>query len=122
MKNKTKRTRVINSTIKTKTRLLISFPKYNKLLSTGVRSSPKIEFPSFSIAKERPSPRIPANVKVTQRIAGVANFKYSEEKLKAKLKIRRIISEKVNIADSNSFVLNSVTMSFHKIVKIFRII
>jgi hypothetical protein len=88
----------------------------------GVSSSPKIAFPSFSTAKDRPSPRIPAKVKEIHRMDGVLNFRISCEKLNEKLKISRINSENVNIADSSSLVLNSVTRSFHRMARKFRIL
>jgi hypothetical protein len=99
--------------------LLIIFPKKMRLLSVGVRRMPKIEFPSFSSANERPRPKTPAKVKATHRIAGAARGMSSDEKSKAKLKITMINRASVNMDEKSSFVLSSVIMSFQTIAQIF---
>jgi hypothetical protein len=105
----------------TKIKFPIIFPKNRTLLSTGVRRSPIIEFPSFSIANERLSPNTPANVNDTHNMAGAANFMSSVERLKAKLKITSNSIANVNIADRSSLVLSSIIMSLYRMAMIFLI-
>jgi len=97
----------------------IIFPAKIRLLSVGVRSRPRIEFPSFSRANERLRPNTPAKVKEIQSIAGAAKGIISAEKSKAKLKITMIKRAKVNIDAKSSFVLSSVIISFQTIAQIF---
>jgi hypothetical protein len=119
LKNKLNKGIMINSTMMTKMKFPIIFPKNKTLLSTGVRRSPIIEFPSFSIANERLSPNTPANVNDTHKMAGAANFMTSVERLKAKLKITSNSSANVNMADRSSLVLSSIIMSLYRIAMIF---
>ena len=119
LKNILNRGSMINSTIRTKIKFPIIFPKNKMLLSTGVRRSPIIEFPSFSIANDRLNPNTPANVNDTHKMAGAPNFMSSVERLKAKLNITSNSNANVNMAERSSFVLSSIIMSLYRIAMMF---
>ena len=119
MNNRIKAGIIVNAVINTKIEFPIIFPRKIRLLSVGVRRSPKIEFLSFSRANDRPRPKTPAKVKATQRMAGAAIGTSSADKSNAKLNIIMVKRAKVNIEVRSSFVLNSDIKSFQTIAQTF---